>query len=130
MLLFFLEDGSAQMSKRDMVSYYKYEFLFFCTQSFLNENGWRDEICPWFIDGLDKKSYLEIDSMSSMVEELIWLEIDEITGLPRDDSGPFPSRDCVLKHCLDQYESKDMDKMAKRFAKRMKKIKPVNFRYH
>lgn len=95
------------MSKKEMISYYKYEFLSLCTEPFAIDTGWRDEICPLHFDGIDKRSYFEIDSMSALVGNIIWAEINSIAAVP--NAGIIPGNDCVLWHCLDQYESKDLD---------------------
>lgn len=84
-------------------------------------------MCVWIFDGqniLDKRSYLEIDSMSFLIKELIENEVEETTLLPYNGAQYPPSRECVIKSCLDQYESKDMHKMAKRASKRIKKMTP------
>jgi hypothetical protein len=60
-MLIYYSNCSAQISRREMIFDYKLEFLYSCTEPFVIDTGWRDEICPWYPDGLDKKSYLEID---------------------------------------------------------------------
>ena len=94
-------------------------------QPFEIDTGYRDEVCTYSIDWIDKRSLLEIDSMSRLIGDEIRLDVQIIN---EDSSGDFyPSRICVLHFCLNQYESEDMDKMAKGFARRMKKVNPFDY---
>lgn len=108
-----------------MILRYKFEFMYSCTYSFEIDSGFREEVCSWYPDGLDKKSYLEIDSMSNLIGDQIRLDTKMIND--SSDGNAYPTSYCVLKYCIDQYESEDMDKMAKGFAKRMKKVKPIDY---
>lgn len=123
-------DGLAQMPKKEIISHYKYVFIYNCTQRFEIDTGYRDEICAYFPIGVDKKSRLEIDSMATKIEQLIWSETKELACHPIDEHGPFPGRDCVLKYCMVQTESKSLNRLAKGFAKRMKKIEPWNYHFY
>ncbi len=117
---------SAQLSRKEMISYYKKIFIYRCTQPFEIDKGYRDEVCTYSFDWMDKGSLLQIDSMSRVVSEEIRLDVQIIN---EDSSGDFyHSRMCVLHFCLNQYETGDMDKMAKGFARRMKNVNP--FDYH
>ncbi len=124
-VLMYYNTCSAQMSRNEMISFYKMVFFYRCTEPFEIETGYRDEVCGWYPDGLDKKSYLEIDSMCAVSGEEIRLHVKMINE--DSDGNAYPSRDCVLIYCLDQYDSKGMDKMAKGFARRMKKVKPIDY---
>ncbi len=125
-LLIFNGNASAQISRKEMVSYYKMVFLFRCTDPFIIDTGFREEVCSCCPDGLDRKSYLEIDSTVALVGEEIWLDTKTIN---EESSGhAYPSRLCVIDFCHKHYESKDLDKMAKGFARRMKKVNPINYR--
>jgi len=94
-------------------------------QPFEIDTGYRDEVCTYSIDWMDKRSLLEIDSMSRLVKDEIGLDVQIIN---EDSSGDFyPSRICVLHYCLNKYESEDLEKKAKGFARRMKKVMPINY---
>ncbi len=125
LLLLYCGNCSAQDSRKDMVLLYKFEFLYSCTYPFEIDSGFREEVCSFFPDGLDKKSYLEIDRMSNKIGDEIRLDAKTINEA--SDGNAYPDRYCVLKYCIDQYESKDMDKMAKGFARRMKKVNPIDY---
>ena len=115
----------AQFTPKEMISYYKFSFLYSCTDPFEIDTGYRDEVCSWYPDGLDKRSYLEIDSMSALVGKEIWADTKMINE--SSDGNAVPARDCVLRYCLIHYDSKDMDKMAKGFVRRMKKINSIDW---
>lgn len=124
-ILMCYSNSSAQMSRNEMMSYYKEFFLNRCMQPFEIDTGYRDEVCTQSIDWIDKRSILEVDSMSRLIGNEIRLDVEIINT---DSSGDFlPSKGCVIHYCLDQYDSKDMDIMAKGFAKRMKKVKPFDY---
>jgi hypothetical protein len=108
-----------------MIIRYKFEFLYSCTFPFEIDTGFREEVCSWYPDGLDKRSYIEIDSMSILIGDQIRLETKMINE--SSDGNAYPNSYCILKHCIDQYESEDMDKMAIGFAKRMKKVPPNKY---
>ncbi len=125
-MLFYLDDCAAQLSKREMIFHYKLFFLSICTETFEPDHGFRDEVCTLDDSGLDKLSFLQVDSMSALVAEQIHLDVKIID---EHDTGELvPTRDCVLHYCMNQYESDDMDKLARGFARRMKNIKP--YLYH
>ena len=95
-------------------------------QPFEIDTGYRDEVCTYGLDLIDKASLLEIDSMSRLISEEIRLDVEIIN---KDSSGDFyPSRLCILHFCLNKYESGELEKKAKVFARRMKKAKPMNYR--
>lgn len=125
-MLIYCGKGLAQLSRNEMISYYKLVFLYTCTEPFEVDCGFREEVCSWYPDGLDKRSYLEIASMSALAGDEIRLHVKMINE--SSSGNAYPSRDCVLKYCLDQYESKNMQKMAVDFAKRMKKVNPIDYR--
>jgi len=125
LMLIYYSNCSAQISRNELMSYYKMVFMYRCTKPFEIDTGFRDEVCTCCPELLDNKSLLEIDSMSTLIGDEIRLDVKTIN---EDSSGDFyPSRLCVLSFCLNQYESDNMDKIAKRFAKRMKKVMPNNF---
>lgn len=114
-------NASAQLSRKEMISVYKLTFLDACTDPYVIDTGFREEVCGLYFDGLDQKSYQEIDSMSYLCS----LKINSYVNLINEssDGNAYPTKFCVLKFCLDQYNSKDMDKIAKLYAKRMRKAK-------
>ena len=121
LLLLYYSNCFSQTGRKEMISYYKEVFLYKCIQPFEMDTVFRDEVCTHNIDWIDKRSFLEIDSMSKLVGEEIRLDVEIIN---KDSSGDFlPSKVCVLHYCLDKYESEELDKLAKSFAKRMKNVK-------
>lgn len=126
-MLIYYCNCSAQMTRNTMISYYKVQFLYKCMDPFLIDTGYQDVVCSFCDDIiLDKKSVMEIDSTSKLIGEEIRLDVESFNVA---SSGNFyPSRLCVLNYCINQYESKDMDKMAKGFAMRMKKVKPLDYK--
>lgn len=119
-------NSSAQISRNEKISYYKKLFLYRCMQPFEIDTSWRDEVCTQSINWIDKRSLLEIDSMSRLIADEIRLDVEIINA---DSSGDFyPSKDCVIYYCVDQYDSKDMYKMARGFARRFKKVNPFDLR--
>ncbi len=124
-ILIYYGNCSAQESRKEMILRYKFEFLYSCTDPFEIDTSFREEVCSWYPDGLDKKSYLEIDSMSALIGDEIRLDTKTINEASNGNS--YPSSYCVLKYCIDQYETKDMDKMARGFARRMKKVNPIDY---
>ncbi|GEM_PF-2823524 len=63
--------------------------------------------------------------MSRLIGDEIRLDVEIIN---KDSSGDFyPSRLCILHFCLNKYESGDLEKKAKGFARRMKKVNPFNY---
>ena len=124
-MLIYFGNASAQISRNEMISYYKMTFLYRCTEPFEVEKVFRDEVCGLLPHGLDRKSYLEIDSMTTLIGDEIRSHVEIIE---KDSIGDFyPTRECVLYYCLNQYDSKDMDKMAKGFARKMRKVKPMDY---
>lgn len=126
-MLIYYSDCSAQTSRDEMIQYYKMIFLGRCTAPFEIDTGFHDTACSCCIDQLDKKSLAEIDSMCNLVADEIW---QDLKSLAQDSGGDvlLPRRDCVIFYTLKQYESKDMDKLAKDFARRMRKVKPAYWR--
>ena len=124
-MLIYYGNASAQISRKEMISYYKWVFMVTCTAPFEIDTGFREEVCSLYMDELDRKSYLEIDSMSALSAVNILLHVKMINE--SSDGSSYPASECVLRFCLDQYDSKDMDKMAKGFARRMKKVNPMDY---
>ena len=119
-------DCLGQITRNEMISYYKKIFLYRCVQPFGIDTGYRDEVCTYSEDWIDKTGLFEIDSMSRLVSDEIRLDVEIIN---KDSSGDFyPSMYCVLHVCLNKYESEDLKKMAKEFARRKKKVNPINKR--
>lgn len=114
-------NASAQLNRKEMISFYKLTFLDACTEPYVIDTGFREEVCGLHFDGFDQKSYQEIDSMSV----LCGLKINSYVNMINEssDGNSYPAKECVLKFCLDQYDSCDMDRMAKLYARRMKKAK-------
>lgn len=127
-MLISYSDISAQTSRGEMIQYYKMIFFGRCTAPFEIDTGFRDDACSCCIDQLDKKSLAEIDSMCSLVADEIW---EDVKNLAQESGGEvlLPRRDCVIYYTLKQYESKDVDKLAKNFAWRMRKVSPAYWRY-
>ncbi len=116
---------SAQIPRNDLIAYYKLIFFYRCTEPFVIDTGFRDEVCTCCPEWMDDRSLIEIDSMSTIIGDEIRLDVESINV---ESSGNFyPSRECVLHYCLNQYDSKNMNKMAKGFARRMKKVNPINY---
>jgi hypothetical protein len=126
-LLMHYSNGSAQISRNEMIAFYKFVFLSSCTEPFEVEKDYREEVCGRYAAiGLDKKSYVEIDSMCALSGDEIRLHVKMIND--SSDGSAYPGRDCVLIYCLEQYNSKGMDKLSKAFARRMKKVNPIDYR--
>lgn len=125
-LLLYQGDCMAQLPKKEMISLYKMIFLDHCTEAFEMDRGFRDEVCTVDDVGVDKLGFLQIDSMSALVAEQINLDVKLIDEHETGDL--VPTRYCVLHYCMNQYESDDIEKLARAFAKRMKNIKP--YLYH
>lgn len=125
LMVFIWSNCYSQLPRNEMIYFYKESFLYNCTESFELAKDYRDEVCTYSMDWIDKRSLVEIDSMGKLVGDEIRFDVQIINQESSGDS--FPSRICVLHYCLKKYESEDLKKLAKGFARRMKKISPHNY---
>ena len=89
---------------------------------------WKDVVCTDTEMALDTQAMLEIDSMAKVTYNLIVAEVRFIAMDTRDVSaisfqeiGLWPTNGCVIKHCLNTYDSPDVQKLARGYAKRLYK---------
>ena len=116
----------AEVKARQMISEYRFYFLAICTNNFAPELPWTgNEVCDYMQLGLDKRSMIEIDSLSNLVREEIAFMLRQI-----DEKGIgdlTPNTKCVLQYCFNKSESEDVVQLAKAFAVRMKEIPPHRY---
>lgn len=106
-------------SKQDLKYQYKLYFLVHCVSQFQTDTTWRDWVCSYDDLPLDDRSMFEIDSFRKEVAGDIWEDI--ATSTDHDNGDYWPTEECVFRYSLRAYESADLERLAKRYARRTRK---------